>query len=140
MRASSSSGVTRCVGQIGKTCFSGHRARFSEAAPQAAKVAHAIAARRAALNTGDAVCCCGIDKAAKVRFSDPGGGFSGQYFHHDNNTVVKCVGADVGIGPKASQSSRRGRCEKSNHFSDVGTLRKYASGIFLVPISAAMPP
>ena len=116
MRASSSSGVTHCVGQIGKTCFSEYRARFSEAAPQAAKVAHAIAARRAALNIGDAVCCCGIDKAANVRFSDPGGGFSGQYFHHDNNTVVKCVGADVGIGPKAPQSSRRGRREKIKSF------------------------
>ena len=30
--------------------------------------------------------------------------------------------------------------KKSNYFSDVGMLRKYASGIFLVPISAAMPP
>ena len=109
MRASSSSGVTRRVGQIGKTCFSGHRARFSEAAPQAAKAAHAIAARRAALNIGDVVCCCGIDKAANVRFSDPGGGFSGHYFHHDNNTVV-------------------------------GALRKHAGGMFLAPISAAMPP
>ncbi len=27
-----------------------------------------------------------------------------------------------------------------NHFSAVDTLRKYASGIFLVSISAAMPP
>ena len=30
--------------------------------------------------------------------------------------------------------------KKSNHFSDVGTLRKYACDIFLVSISAAMPP
>ena len=27
-----------------------------------------------------------------------------------------------------------------NHFSDVGALRKYAGGIFLVSISAAMLP